>query len=74
MARFISWDELLRVLKALGFTQERPGSNGGSAVPFSLPDGTRRSFHKPHNGAVIRARTMAKRLGIPETRLWELAE
>lgn len=72
MARFCTWQEFLRVLKALGYNEEKPSNAGGASVPFSLPDGTRRCFHRPHNGAVIRPRHMARRLGITEKKFMEL--
>lgn len=73
MARLCSWEDFLRVMKALGYRQEKPPKCGGSGVPFSLPDGTRRNFHRPHNGAVLRPEFMAKRLGITKERFMELA-
>ena len=73
MTRFCSWDELVRVLKAMGYTEEKPPMRGGSGVPFSLPDGTRKNFHKPHNGGVLRPKFMARRLGITEQKFMELA-
>lgn len=74
MRKLISWEELLKVLKAMGYQEEKPRTTSGSAVSFFLPDGTVKAFHKPHNGAVLRPKFMAKRLGITCERFMELAQ
>lgn len=74
MRKLVSWDDLCKVLSQLGYTQKKPGQRGGSGVPFQLPDGTVRNFHRPHNGIELRGKTMARRLGIPLDRFWELSE
>ena len=71
--RFCTWDEFLRVMKSLGYTQEKPPARGGAGVPFSKGN-VRKNFHRPHNGAVIRPKFMARRLGITEQEFMELAK
>ena len=73
MRRIVSWDEFVRVMEGLGYSHSKPGQSGGSAVPF-VRDGEVRSFHKPHGGAVLRPKVMAKRLGISAERFMELAQ
>lgn len=73
MRKLVSWDEFLRVMDGLGYQQRKPSQTGGSAVPF-VRGSEVRSFHKPHGGAVLRPKIMAKRLGISPEKFMELAQ
>jgi hypothetical protein len=71
--KIVSWNEFLKVMEGLGYSQRKPSQTGGSAVPFVRGEEVR-CFHKPHGGAVLRPKTMAKRLGITAEKFMELAQ
>lgn len=73
MRKIVSWNEFLKVMESLGYTRTKPSQTGGSAVPF-VRDGEVRCFHKPHGGAVLRPKIMAKRLGITAEKFMELTQ
>lgn len=73
MRRIVSWNEFLKVMEGLGYSQGKPSQTGGSAVPF-IRGLEVRSFHKPHGGAALRPKIMAKRLGITAEKFLELAQ
>ena len=52
--RDFTWDELVRLLKAVGYAESRGGSTGGSRRRFVHPDAPAISLHRPHPGNIVR--------------------
>ena len=74
MPKLITWPQLVRALKSLGYEPQKPGQRGGSAVPFKHKEtGEVRSFHRPHGGMQLKLHLYARRLKITKERLAELA-
>ena len=48
------WDELVRLLEGLGYSQVRSGATGGSRRRFVHPDAPAISLHKPHPGNIVK--------------------
>ena len=57
--RDFTWDELVRLLEALDYTQAAPGSTGGSRRQFIHASAPTISLHKPHPGSVVKRYAMA---------------
>lgn len=53
-ATFFSWDELTRLLNALGYRAVKPGKTAGSRRKFLHPDRGWISSHQPHPGNVLK--------------------
>ena len=51
--RDFSWDELTRLLNALGYRAVKPGKTAGSRRKFLHPDRGWISLHQPHPGNVL---------------------
>lgn len=49
-----TWDELVRLLKGLGYVQALVGKTGGSRRRFSHAVGPIIALHKPHPGNVVK--------------------
>ncbi len=64
IARFITlpsdftWDEMRRMLVALGYTLENKGRTSGSRVIFKGDDKKPIMLHKPHPGNIIKGYVM----------------
>lgn len=56
--RDFTWDELVRLLTALGFKEARTGKTGGSRRRFIHGNGLVIMLHKPHPGNVVKAYVM----------------
>ena len=49
-----TWDELLRLLRALGYRELAAGKTGGSRRAFGNEAGTLIRLHQPHPGNVLK--------------------
>ena len=49
-----TWDELVRLLEGLGYSQVRTGATGGSRRRFTHPDAPTISLHKPHPSNIVK--------------------
>ncbi|KEO52472.1 MULTISPECIES: type II toxin-antitoxin system HicA family toxin [Thalassospira] len=49
-----SWDELVRLLTALGYTENNSGKTGGSRRKFTHATAPTISLHKPHPGNIVK--------------------
>lgn len=60
VARFLSrprdfeWDELVRLLEGLGYTEIRTGRSGGSRRRFVHESAPTIALHKPHPGSIVK--------------------
>jgi len=52
--RNFTWDELVRMLRGLGYTEAKPGKTGGSRRRFVHPSYPVISLHKPHPGNTLK--------------------
>ena len=52
--RDFTWEELVRLLKAVGYMESRAGRTGGSRRRFVHPDAPAISLHRPHPGNIVR--------------------
>ena len=50
----LTWDELVRLLEALGYTETRTGKTGGSRRRFVHPTAPAIALHKPHPGNIVK--------------------
>ncbi|TVP93627.1 MAG: type II toxin-antitoxin system HicA family toxin [Thioalkalivibrio sp.] len=57
--RDFTWDELVRLLEALNYSQATPGGTGGSRRRFVHQSAPTISLHKPHPGNVVKRYAMA---------------
>jgi hypothetical protein len=53
--RDFRWDELVRLLRSLGYSEVARGRTGGSRRRFMHATAPALSFHKPHPGTIVRA-------------------
>ena len=53
--RDFRWDELVKLLQSLGYSEVARGKTGGSRRRFTHPSAPVLSFHKPHPGTIVRA-------------------
>jgi hypothetical protein len=53
--RDFRWEELVRLLASLGYSEVARGKTGGSRRRFIHATGPTLSFHKPHPGNIVRA-------------------
>lgn len=49
-----TWDELTRLLEALGYQEVKAGKTGGSRRRFIHPQGVPVLLHKPHPGNIVK--------------------
>ncbi|HLV43841.1 MAG TPA: type II toxin-antitoxin system HicA family toxin [Aggregatilineales bacterium] len=49
-----TWDELVRLLEALGYVEARTGKTGGSRRRFLHPTAPAIALHKPHPGNIVK--------------------
>lgn len=49
-----TWDELERLLKAVGYEPAKQGKTGGSRRRFINPDKEPITLHKPHPGNILK--------------------
>jgi len=49
-----SWDELVRVLEGLGYTEAKVGKTGGSRRRFVHPTAPVIALHKPHPSDIVK--------------------
>lgn len=49
-----TWDELVRLLEALGYVEARTGKTGGSRRRFLHPTAPVIALHKPHPGNIVK--------------------
>lgn len=49
-----TWNELVRLLEGLGYSQVRAGATGGSRRRFIHPDAPAISLHKPHPSNIVK--------------------
>jgi predicted RNA binding protein YcfA (HicA-like mRNA interferase family) len=52
--RDFTWDELVRLLEGLGYTETKAGKTGGSRRRFVHPTAPVIALHKPHPGAIVK--------------------
>ena len=52
--RDFTWDELVRLLEALGYTEAKAGKTGGSRRRFVHPIAPLIALHKPHPANVLK--------------------
>jgi predicted RNA binding protein YcfA (HicA-like mRNA interferase family) len=52
--RDFTWNELVTLLRRLGFRQVRTGRTGGSRRRFVHPNGVIISLHEPHPGRILK--------------------
>lgn len=52
--RDFEWDELVRLLEGLGYTEVRTGKSGGSRRRFVHPEAPAIALHKPHPGSIVK--------------------
>ena len=50
----LTWDELVRLLVALGYTEAKAGRTGGSRRRFVHPTAPAIALHKPHPGNIVK--------------------
>jgi hypothetical protein len=53
--RDLRWDELVRLLRSLGFEEVKRGKTGGSRRRFVHPSGPALSLHEPHPSNIVRS-------------------
>jgi predicted RNA binding protein YcfA (HicA-like mRNA interferase family) len=49
-----TWDELVRLLEGLGYTEAKAGKTGGSRRRFVHPKAPMIALHKPHPGNIVK--------------------
>ena len=49
-----TWQELVRLLEGLGYSEARTGSSGGSRRRFVHPDAPTISLHEPHPNRIVK--------------------
>ena len=49
-----AWQELVRLLEGLGYSEARTGSSGGSRRRFVHPDAPAISLHEPHPNSIVK--------------------
>ena len=49
-----TWDELIRLLAALGYSEAKTGKTGGSRRRFVHPTAPVIVLHKPHPGNIVK--------------------
>lgn len=49
-----TWEELVRLLAGLGYTEARAGKTGGSRRRFVHPTAPMIALHKPHPGNIVK--------------------
>ena len=52
--RDLAWDELVRLLRGIGYVELRTGRTGGSRRRFVHADAPAISLHKPHPGNIVK--------------------
>ena len=52
--RDFTWDELISLLKILGYTRKKTGKTGGSRTRFVHPVAPTITLHKPHPNNIIK--------------------
>lgn len=50
-----SWDELVRLLTALGYREVKTGKSGGSRRKFVHDSAPTIALHKPHPGNIVKS-------------------
>lgn len=50
-----SWDELVRLLTALGYCEVKTGKSGGSRRKFVHDSAPTIALHKPHPGNIVKS-------------------
>lgn len=56
--RDFAWDELVRLLKGVGYEEAGRGKTGGSRRRFAHPEGPVITLHKPHPGNIVKMYVM----------------
>jgi predicted RNA binding protein YcfA (HicA-like mRNA interferase family) len=49
-----TWEELVRLLEGLGYTEAKAGKTGGSRRRFVHPTAPLITLHKPHPGNIVK--------------------
>ena len=49
-----TWEELVRLLEGLGYTEAKAGKTGGSRRRFIHPTAPMIGLHKPHPGNIVK--------------------
>lgn len=49
-----TWNELTRLLKAMGYTERKIGKTGGARRRFVHPTAPALTLHKPHPGRIVK--------------------
>ena len=49
-----TWQELVRLLEGLGYTEAKPGKSGGSRRRFIHPDAPAINLDEPHPGSIVK--------------------
>lgn len=49
-----TWQELVRLLEGVGYSEARTGNSGGSRRRFVHPDAPAISLHEPHPGGIVK--------------------
>jgi len=49
-----TWEELVRLLEGLGYTEAKAGKTGGSRRRFVHPTAPIITLHKPHPGNIVK--------------------
>lgn len=52
--RDFTWDELVRLLEGLGYTEAQSGKTGGSRRRFLHASAPTIALHKPHPGNIVK--------------------
>ena len=52
--RDFTWEELVRLLRMLGYAEAPQGRTGGSRRRFVRPAGPAIALHKPHPGNIVK--------------------
>ena len=58
-----TWDELVRLLEGLGYSQVQTGATSGSRRRFVHPHAPAISLHKPHPGNIVKRYVIDEVLG-----------
>ena len=49
-----TWQELVRLLEGMGYSEARSGNTGGSRRRFVHPDAPAINLHEPHPGRIVK--------------------
>ena len=60
-----TWQELVRLLEGVGYSEARYGNSGGSRRQFVHPDAPPINLHEPHPGRIVKRYVIDELLRFP---------